>query len=81
VGQINPAVKQSPPEEAWGKGAGGSHRLSAIISVSFHTKLLFRALTLHPASDSCSPFHFLHSQYHFRKQYHLVHYKWRWYIM
>lgn len=36
VGQINPAVKQSPPEEVWGKGAGGSHRLSELIVVSCH---------------------------------------------
>lgn len=36
VGQINPAVKQSPPEEVWGKGAGGSHRLSELIVASCH---------------------------------------------
>lgn len=55
VGDFNPAVKQSPPEEVWGKGAVGSRRLFELICELPHTQSCFlERLPFIPASVSCS---------------------------
>lgn len=69
VGDFNPAVKQSPPEEVWGKGAGGSRRLSELICELPHRQSCFLGrLPFIPASVSCSLFPSPQPLLVFRKQ-------------